>query len=283
VTVNLVKGSSDISPKDAGGRPEAFYRSTYSRLLLVPLVVYLVWALEVFLFEGRASLFLHPDPAGILLYTLVTCILVGLVVPVLLIRRAFLAGAVNMHQLGFRSLRRTLLMAALTLVIVWAAVVLQNPFGSDRTAFVAAFLLLLPTGIASVMVCWVLIGTHVQALVRNRGTLISIITGTIVTGILFGLVGLSLQPGGDAGHLIRFLSAGILSAVFFFAVRDIWAASIAVTGLLAYLLAGGMNPVLLQQSFSVVLLAAGLMAGALAMVHGYLSRHYVTISAPVFS
>lgn len=266
-----------------GDLQEAFLRRASTRLLLVPLIVYLAWALEVFLFEGRAALFLHPDPAGVLLYTCMACILVGLIIPVLLLRHTFLAGAVNMHQLGFRSLRRTTIMAVLTLVIIWTAVVLQNPFGSDRITFIAAFLLLLPTGIASVMVCWVLVGTHVQALVRNRGTLVSILSGTIVTGILFGLAAQSLQPGGDAGSFIRLLSAGILSALFFFAVRDVWAASFAVTGILSFLFAGRMDPVILQQSFSVILVAAGLMAGALAMVHWYLSRHYITISAPVSS
>ena len=225
--------------------------------------------------------FLYPKPFWLFFYTLMTCVFIGIVVPVWLIRNAFVSGDVNMHQLGFRSLRRTILMAVLTLLIVWMAVALQNPFGTDRTAFLSVFLLLLPTGIASAMVCCVLAGTHVQAFVRERGVTVAILAGAVISGLLFGMTLLAHAPGAvTPGAFVRFLSAGILAALFFFAVRDIWAVSIVITGCLVYLLTGWLDPAQISPEFTVIVLVAAITAGTLAAVQWYLSRRYVTISAP---
>lgn len=277
-----MKKTREQSPDGTGRTYVSLSRNMVIRLLLIPVLVYLIWVLETFLFEGRAQLFLRPDPAGIILYTATTCILAGLVVPVFLMRRAFVAGDVTMFHLGFRSLHRTGLAVVLTVLIIGAAVALANPFGTDRSAFALAFLLLLPTGIASVMICWVIAGTHIQALVRDGGVLPSISVGVVVTGILFGLTSRAQFPGaGTPDTLLWYISAGILMAIFFFAVRDVWAASVAVTGCLVFLTAGWLDAALLRQSTPVILLAALVTTGVLALVHWYLSRHYVTIPVPV--
>jgi hypothetical protein len=270
-------GTAGESGYSAGVRAQTATR----RLILVPLLLSCIWIFEIFLLQGWPQVFLHPEPFGLLFYTLMTCVFIGIVVPVALMRRAFLRGDVNMHQFGFRSLRRTLLMAGLTLMIVWMAVVLQNPFGPDRTGFVSAYLLLLPTGIASAMVCCVLAGTHVQAFVREKGALVAILAGSVVSGLLFSLSFPAHLPGMiTVAFFIRFLSAGILAAVFFFAVRDVWAVSIMVTGSLVWLMAGWLDPAQMAEQYPAVLISALLSAGILAGIQWYLSRHYVTIPAP---
>ena len=105
------------------------------------------------------------------------------------------------------------------------------------------FLLLIPTGIAAVMICWVVVGTHVQALVRHGGAVISIPAGIVVTGILFGIAMLVMVPVQRSPDLLTlYLGAGMLMAVFFFAVRDIYATSIAVTGCMVFLFSSGIHP-----------------------------------------
>lgn len=257
-------------------------RSAPGRLLLIPLLVFAVWVAETFFFQGRQQLFLHPDPFSLLFYTLMTCIFVGIVLPVILVRQAFLLGDVNMHQLGFRPLKRTLLMVTLTILVIWLAVVLQNPFGPDRMAFLSAFLLLLPTGLASAMVCYVLAGTHMQALVRERGVLMAILAGSFFSAILFALTLPAHMPGAATPETaIRFLSAGILASLFFFAVRDVWAVSLVVTGSLVWLLSGWLDPAHTSPVSVAMGAAAVLTAMTLAGIQWYLSRHYVTIAAPV--
>lgn len=251
------------------------------RLILLPLILSGAWILEIFFLQGWPRVFLHPEPFGLLFYTLMTCIFIGILVPVLLMRQAFLRGDANMHQLGFRSVRRTLLMAGLTVLIVWVAVVLQNPAGTDRIAFLSLFLLLLPTGIASAMVCCVLAGTHVQAFVRERGALVAILAGTAVSALLFALSLPAHFPDAEIPvSFLRFLSAGALFALFFFAVRDVWAVSVAVTGILVWLTAGWLDPAQVFLQYPAVFAAALISAGTLAALQWHLSRHYVTIAVP---
>jgi len=251
------------------------------RLLILPLILSGAWILEIFLFQGWPQVFLSPRPFGLLFYTLMTCVFIGILVPVILMRQAFLRGDANMHQLGFRSVRRTLLMAGLTVLIVWMAVALQNPFGTDRPGFISAYLLLLPTGIASAMVCCVLAGTHVQAFVRERGALVAILAGTAVSALLFALsLSAHFPDAVTAASFLRFLSAGALSALFFFAVRDVWAVSVAVTGFLVWLTAGWLDPAQVSLQYPAVLAAAFISAGILGALQWYLSRHYVTIAVP---
>lgn len=257
-------------------------RTAPGRLLLIPLLLFGVWVTETFFFQGRQQLFLHPEPFSLLFYTLMTCIFLGIIIPVALVRQAFLMGDVNMHQLGFRPLKRTLLMVILTILVIWLAVVLQNPFGSDRMAFLSAFVLLLPTGIASAMVCYVLIGTHVQAFVRERGVLVAILAGSFVSGLIFSLTLPAHMPGAATPEIaIRFLSAGIIAALFFFAVRDVWAVSLVVTGSLVWLLSEWLEPTTYASLFATLGAAAALTVLTLAAIQWYLSRHYMTIVAPV--
>jgi hypothetical protein len=256
-------------------------RNRTMRLLVIPLLVYVAWLIEIFLFEGTGQLFLTPGTPGILLYTIVGCILVGIVVPVFLMKRAFLSGEVNMLQFGFRSMNRTVAAAALTGVVLYGAIILSNPFGADKTAFATAFLLLLPTGIATVMCCWVLAGTHLQALVRGGGAVMSIPVGVVMTSILFALACLAMLPGtGSPESTVAYICAGGIAGVFFFAVRDVWATALGVTGCLVYLLAGRLDAVLLEGALPVLAISSVLAAGTLAGIHRYLSRHYVTVPAP---
>ncbi|WP_048110795.1 hypothetical protein [Methanoregula formicica] len=261
--------------------PRDWMQTVTGRLILLPLILSGVWIFETFLFQGWPQVFLSPRPSGLLFYTLMTCVFIGILVPVFLMRQAFLRGDANMHQLGFRSVRRTVLMTSLTLLIVWVAVVLQNPFGTDRMAFVSVYLLLLPTGIASAMVCCVLAGTHVQAFVRERGALVAILAGTAVSALLFALSLTAHFPDAVTPvSFLRFFSAGALSALFFFAVRDVWAVSVVVTGILVWLTDGWLDPAQVFLQYPAVLAAALLCAGTLAALHWYLSRHYITIPAP---
>lgn len=268
-------------PTDTPANPLEWMQAATGRLIVLPLVLAGAWILETFLFAGWPQVLLHKEPAGLLFYTLMTCIIIGILLPALLMRQAFLRGDVNMHQFGFRSLRRTFLMAGLTLLIVWMAVVLQNPFGANRPGFVSVFLLLLPTGIATAMVCSVLLGTHVQAFVRERGALAAIFAGTVVSALVFALsLSFHFPDALTPASFLRFLSAGVLSALFFFAVRDVWAVSVVATGSLVWLTAGWLEPGQISLLNPAVPVAAAISAGTLGALHWYLSRHYITITAP---
>jgi len=251
------------------------------RLLLIPLIAYAIWVFEMYLLEGRIQLFLHPDPAGLLLYTLICCIAIGIAIPVLIIRKSFMYGDVTMFHLGFRSWYRTVLGVVLILLVIGLVSTLQNPFGTDKSAFFLAFLLILPTGIATVMICWVLVGTHIQALVRGGGALLSIPVGVAITAILFGLASKAQFPVVTTPDtLFWHMVAGVAAAVFFFLVRDVWSTAVFVTGELVYLLAGWFSVSGLYPVYSAIILSAAISVGVLIAIHWYLSCHFLTIPAP---
>ncbi len=252
------------------------------RLLVIPVLVYCIWLMEIFLLEGNVRLFSRPDSVGLVTYTLVACVLLGSIVPLFLIRRSFLSGSVNLFQIGFRSARRTVLACAVTFAICSVLVVLFSPPVMDNRSFFRAFLLFLPTGIASVMICWVLVGTHLQALLRGGGALASICAGIVVTSILFGIIPLVQTPGVLPQDMISWnIGSGIIAAIFFFSVRDVYATSMAVTVLMVFLQAGRTGAVDLNYTMLPILLSAAASLGILIGIHWYLSRNFATIAVPV--
>ena len=251
------------------------------RLLVIPGAIYTAWLLEIFLLEGSMHTFEQIDPSGVFLYTIIACIFTGIVAPLLWIRNTFISGAVNMFQIGFRSLRYTLLVFILTFSTGYGIVILFNPFGSDRFAFANAFILLLPSAIASVMICLVLIGTHVQAFVRDGGVILSISVGIAVTALLFGLTTVVLFPGVVQQNSLSFsVLTGIIAAFFFFAVREVYSTIIVVAVCSVFTLSDRLNPFYIENAVPFVRLSAVIAVSILIVTHVYLSRNYVTLKLP---
>jgi len=255
--------------------------SSALRLLVIPFLVYLAWLLEIFLLAGNNHLLEHPEPVGIAFYTVVGCIITGMVIPIICIRKAFITGAVNMFQIGFRTVRRTILACSFTGAVSFGMIIFFNPFGTDRLAFANAFLLLLPTAAASVMVCWVLVGTHVQAFVRTGGAVLSITSGVVITSLLFASATLAVSPSArQEGPLFWPVCIGIGAALFFFAVRDIYATVIVVAGSGVFAGKGTFDPVSLSGIHPGIYLSSLLAIAALLALHIYLSRNFATIPVP---
>jgi hypothetical protein len=251
------------------------------RLLLIPFLVYLVWLTGIYLLVGNNRLLEHPEPVGIALYTVIVCILTGMIIPVICIRKAFITGAVNMFQIGFRTRHRTILACSVTCAIGLGIILLASPFGTDRFAFANAFLLLLPTAAASVMVCWVLAGTHVQAFVRSGGAVRSIVTGVVVTGLLFASATLAGSPSlWPDGAFFWLVGIGMGSALFYFAVRDVYATVILVAGSGVFARAGMFDSGYLHGIHPGIYASTLLAVLVLLALHLHLSRNYATIMVP---
>lgn len=258
-------------------------RSTWVTLILIPLLIVIIWLLENYLLAGNSRLFGQESLPGLMLYTILSGIVVGILVPIIRIRAAFLSGAVNMFQIGFRSLRRTVAAVSLTALAGYAGVVLMSLSGQgfDRWTGTALFLFLLPTAIAAVMICWMLVGTHIQACVRNGGVVISVFTGVLLTAVIFAIAMTALFAAADfQGQFAGFFALGCVSALFFFAVRDIWATIIVVTTGLVILQNSHIASAYIVPFNPVVALCGILTVGILAGIHVYFSRHYTTVMLP---
>ncbi len=251
------------------------------RLVVIPLAIYAVWIIVTALFGGDHPLSWYADSGGLIMYTVFACIITGMIIPVYCIRESFVTGAVNMFQIGFMPLRRTFYACALTTFFWYMAVELFSPFGKDQSVFGYAFVLLLPTAIASVMVCWVLLGTHVQAFVRGGGTIISIAAGSLVTAWLLCLTSFAYShPARLQPALAGLLVLGIAAALFFFAVRDVYAASIFVSFGLTFVMADRIGvsgtPDAMPALYGSAILAVLILMG----IHWYFARNFRTIQLP---
>jgi len=277
-----IKQNSPAGVFNVTGQQSPELRSATLQLLVIPFTIYTAWLLETFLLEGSMHTFERFDPTGIFLYTIIACIITGIVVPLLYIRNTFISGAVNMFQIGFRSLRRTFLACVLTSSVGYGAVIFFNPFGTDRFAFLNAFILLLPGAIASVMICWVLMGTHVQAFVRRGGAILSISVGIMVTTVLFGVTTFAYFPAFlQQDVLFSSVIIGIIAAIFFFAVREVYATILVVAVCSVFTMADRINPFYVQNAVPLVWTSAVLAVSALMGIHLYLSRNYMTLKIPI--
>lgn len=263
--------------------PADLHRQSTVTLVVIPLLIVAIWIIENYLFSGGALVSLKTSVPGLLIYTLLSCILVGIIVPLIRIRAAFRAGAVNMFQIGFRSLRRTVAAVGLTLLAGYTIILFMGVYGigPGRDAGFFLFLYLFPTAIAAVMICWGLLGTHIQAYVRNGGVLVSIITGVIMTALLFAFsMTLLLASGRIAEAFPGYLAAGIIVALFFFAVRDIYATIIAVTCALV-VIAGSAPGFSIPYSLApAAIICSVLTFGVLLAAHMHFSHHYTTVKLP---
>ena len=252
-------------------------------LVLIPFLIVCIWIIENYLLTEGALVSGKTSLLGLFLYTLLSCVLVGIIVPLIRIRAAFRAGAVNMFQIGFRTLRRTVAAVSLTALAVYTLVLFLRIYGTGPDRDTGFFLagLLLPTAIAAVMICWGLLGTHIQAYVRSGGILVSVIIGVVVTALVFALsMTLLLASGRIAEAFPGYFAAGIAAALFFFAVRDIYATVVAVTGALVVLAGsapGFSYPYSLVPAAAV---CAFLTLAVLVAAHGHFSRHYTTVKLP---
>lgn len=274
---NTPEGSIPLAAFPPGGRsPSAV------RLIVIPLIVFSVWVLETFLLEGSIKVFSRYQPVVYFMYILVANILIGTFAPVIFLKSGFLSGAVNMYQIGFRDLRRTVMTAGITACAGFLLLVAATPGGTSPVMRAGTILFLVPVAISSVMICWVLIGTHLQAYVRRFGTAFSIFTGVAVTGVLFGISFAAHSPPlSDPRHILIATGIGVATALVFFAIRDIWAALIFTSFALAWFVQGVIDPAYLVPLSPLVILTSVLSVISLAVSERYLMKRFVTIRLPV--
>jgi len=216
------------------------------------------------------------------MYVLVAGILIGTVAPAIFLKSGFLSGAVNMYQIGFRNLRRTIVTAGIFACAGYLVLVVATPYASSPSTFIGTVLFLLPVAISSVMICWVLIGTHLQAYVRRYGAPVSILAGVTVTGMLFGISFAAHSPPlSDSRFILVAVGIGAATAIVFFAVREIWSAIIFTTFALAWFVRGWIDPAYVTPVSPLVILSAVLAILALLVSERYLMKRFITIRLPV--
>jgi hypothetical protein len=235
--------------------------NSIAKLVLLSISVYIIWTFSTYILEGRVNLLQRIDPIGRIEYAVVVNILIGTILAFVMLRTSLRVRFVTSEQLGFQSLRRILTLVVIAIVIGFVLFLISNPAPGSMNATVIANILAqtLPTSIAEVVVCWAVVGTVFESLVRSKmhgsnwknGTtlhldwtsirgrkvttvsVVSLIVGGIVSIVLFGIYHFAHSPPFNQPNMVLFLMIpAILTSVFYFIGREIYS-TITIHNLLA--------------------------------------------------
>jgi hypothetical protein len=193
--------------------------------LTLAIGLYLLWVLMTYLLEGRIHTFLRPEAMGArLFYALVTNILIGIGASALVIRSLSRAGVISTEQAGFRGIGHAVVAVAIGGALGFGLYVLQGAPTFNPVVMINAYAQVLVGSIAEVLVCWAVVGSVAESLLREgRGRWVSVILAAIIASLLFGVFHFAHSPPFNTLGTVAFLSViGLVTSVFFFVSRDVY-------------------------------------------------------------
>jgi membrane protease YdiL (CAAX protease family) len=197
-------------------------------LVIIAILIYLAWISTTYLLEGRVNLLQKNDPLGRLEYIVIANIAIGIIIPLIVLRFAIMAGMLSAKQIGFRSMINTVILTAIAGIAGLILFLVQGPASLNPIAIIKVFLQTLPTSIAEVIVCWVFVGTSIELLANDRlGKKIALMLGLAVSVILFGLYHFAHSEPFNQPQIVVFLMLpGVLTGIVYFFGRNLYAAMV---------------------------------------------------------
>lgn len=202
------------------------------KFLLIPLGTYLLWVSSTYMLEGRINLLQQQDVLGRFSYVIIANILIGNILAMYLLKRSIKSRFSSLNQLGFRSLKRTLLMVTIAVIIGLLLFTVQQPSSLNPIIIMNTFAQTLPTSIAEVVVCWVLIGVSFESFLLSKkrsihiraNRIMCIILASVTATFFFGLYHFAHSEPFNQLRMVLFLMLpGLLTSAFYFGVRDLYA------------------------------------------------------------
>ena len=187
---------------------------------LVALGTYVAWTAITWLLEGRIQTFLRPEAVtDRLAYTVVANVVVGTVLALLLVREFVASGFASRTELGFRSVPRILVAVLIAGILGFALYAVQQPPTTDPVVVTNVFAQVLPVSIAEVIVCWVVVGGSVAALLRHRGLNQYLARGSalVLSSVLFGVYHFAHSPPFNSPEMVGLLTVvGVGTGLIYF-------------------------------------------------------------------
>jgi hypothetical protein len=195
--------------------------------ILLALGVYLLWMVATYLLEGRINLLQNPTPTGRTVYVLIANVVIGFGVAMWALQTFVVSNITSTKQLGFRSLKRTVIAVLIAFAAGGGLFLLQNPPSLNPLVLFNGFAQVLPVSIAEVVVCWAVIGGGFEAWGRSKGNVIGIIVGIVAANFLFGIYHYAHSAPFNQTWMVFFLMIpGLVTSLVYFLGRDIYAAII---------------------------------------------------------
>jgi hypothetical protein len=214
-----------------------------AKLILLSISVYLIWLLATYMLEGRVSLLERVDPIGRMEYAVITNIFIGTVFGFIMLKSSLHNKFVTQKQLGFNPPKRIIILVAVAASVGFVLFFSGNPASVDPIMIANIFSQTLPTSIAEVVICWIVVGTALEALVKGKMekredndvikvnrirndkfvSLLAILVGATVSIVLFGIYHFAHSPPFNQPSMVLFLMIpAILTSMFYFIGREIY-------------------------------------------------------------
>ena len=164
---------------------------------------------------------------------------IGTVLAIWLLRYYHISsGFISIKQLGFQSVnRRFWVVIGIASVIGFALFIIQGPVSLNPIVISNVFAQTLPTSIAELVVCWVVVGASFESLLltsrkgnnefrpkEKATTITAMIVGGVVATVLFGVYHFAHSPPFNQLNMVLFIMIpGALTSVVFFVGRNIYA------------------------------------------------------------
>ena len=201
-----------------------FKPSEKKRAILFAGSIYIAWIVLTWLLEGRILTLLRPEATlERLAYIVVANYIVGIVIALWLMHYFIDSGFLELKQLGFRSIKRTLLAVVVGGVLGFLIYAIQSPPSIDPIVISNAFAQVLTVSIAEIVVCWGFIGSSIESMTKGKGKYISVIAAILSASVLFGVYHFAHSPPFNTVTMVLFLTLiGVGTSLFYFIVRDIY-------------------------------------------------------------
>jgi hypothetical protein len=145
--------------------------------------------------------------------------------PVTIVLRLLVArGTLAREATGFGSGSPSAMWLVIALVLGLAFYGAQGAPSLNVMVLTNAFFQVLVVSIAEVVVCWGVAGSVVKELLRPHGRAFSILGAALVGSMLFGLYHFAHSPPFNTLGMVMLLTlVGLVTSVFFFVSRDVYA------------------------------------------------------------
>lgn len=177
-----------------------------------------------YLLEGRIDLLQEPTPFGRTVYVLIVNVAIGTGIALWVLRNLILSKALNEKQIGFQSIKRTVIVSLIASLLGLGFFLMQKPVSLNPLVVWNVFSQVLPVTIAEVVVCWAVIGGTVEAAARPKGKALATITGIVAADVLFGVYHFAHSaPFNQVGMVLFLMIPGLITSLVFFIGRDLYA------------------------------------------------------------
>jgi hypothetical protein len=198
--------------------------STVRRAFALTIPLYLIRVVATYLLEGRIFTLQRPEVLDArLAYALVANMLIGIGGSVLVVRALSSMRAISPRRAGFQGFAHAVLTTVVGAALGFGFYAIQGSPTFNPVIILNAYAQVLVVSVAEVLVCWAVVGSVSESLLRGRGRWTSTVLAGLIASVLFGVYHLAHSPPFNTVGLVVLLTVvGLVTSVFFFVSRDVY-------------------------------------------------------------